>query len=282
MTILIEDVAKYCVYVLLVVFCWVSLLSVLCAMRIFLISKSGWTITKLVHCLIPLCLLARVNDYAVSISRAHYEMIIMPIQVQDWVEMLSGSLPVYMFFTTYILVCLSWFYVFKKSLSSSPDLFKQIMKLYLAINAFVYTIYITFVMLMVYLPHYRFEAHLVETFYSATISVMTGAAFAFYGRQLYSRVHAGTAINGTKLMVANKVVYTAVICTAVFFLRAAMIVSNFLFLRKPLFMLLQTLLWSVFIELLPCMAILVLLGRTAVPRKSTMMDTETQRLVSYK
>jgi len=229
----------------------------------------------MVHFLIPLCLLARIGDLVLRLQRSHFDAVIMPVDHQDWLEMLTSSLPVYLFFTTYILVCLSWFYLFKKSFTNSPDLFWEIMKLYLVVNAFVYSFYTAFVILMCF-PAWQLAVHIIETFFAMAISLLTGLAFAFYGSQLFSHMHMNSvfAINPSKLVVAQKVRYTAVICTLVFFLRAFMIVASFFFLQSAVEMIFDNIFWFTFVEILPCLSVLAILGRTAPKTKAPRHETK--------
>jgi len=273
----LEVVGEYSLYVFLVSFCCASFISIACAMRLFLITKPGWTITKIVHCLIPICLLARTNDLTVNFLERDYKMFFRPAEHQGVWDMFFASLPVYMFFTTYILVCLSWYYVFQKSFSRSPLHLSHIMKFYLAINVFVYTFYVTFVVLMSF-HKLRKTTHIVETTFACTISILAGLGFALFGSKLYFRMRHLTVEQINKLTLKRKIGYIAIMCTFVFFLRACMIMISFFFFSKPYMLLINNIVWYIVIELVPSMAVLVLMGGN--PLNKVVSPSETQPFIS--
>eukprot|EP00026_Physarum_polycephalum_P013678 Phypoly_transcript_14104.p1 GENE.Phypoly_transcript_14104~~Phypoly_transcript_14104.p1 ORF type:complete len:199 (+),score=5.70 Phypoly_transcript_14104:154-750(+) len=168
------------------------------AWRIFKTSKGKWTITKIVHCLIPVCLLARMSDFVVNVVRARqHKVAFYNPEHQNSQEMFSASLPLYLFFTTYILVCLSWFYFCQQNLPNSTFLLRRILRLYLYINIFVYTCYIIFIIFLSQ-EKYRNTTHTVETVFASSISFCAGLSFAYFGRRLYLRMRRVSKLNVSK------------------------------------------------------------------------------------
>eukprot|EP00026_Physarum_polycephalum_P010835 Phypoly_transcript_11016.p1 GENE.Phypoly_transcript_11016~~Phypoly_transcript_11016.p1 ORF type:complete len:302 (-),score=14.46 Phypoly_transcript_11016:40-945(-) len=200
---------------------------------------------------------ARMSDFVVNVVRARqHKVAFYNPEHQNSQEMFSASLPLYLFFTTYILVCLSWFYFCQQNLPNSTFLLRRILRLYLYINIFVYTCYIIFIIFLSQ-EKYRNTTHTVETVFASSISFCAGLSFAYFGRRLYLRMR-----RVSKLNVSKKIGGIALMCTTLFFVRSCMTIMSYYLWKKPVPILIHNIIWFTLIELGPSIAILLLIGGT--------------------
>jgi len=241
-------------------FCLVFVFSVAFAVRVHLRSKH-WNVTKVVLFLLPVCLLARCLDLLRNYMVSREELIGRPVTQQTPLDMLSGGLPVYLFFTTYIQVCLLWFYLHKihkkdHRLSMSP--LKNFKLVSLVLNLLVYMCWAGFMVafFLTGLP----IIHEAETLFSTAVSVAAGLASFYFGKQLHSQMTNSLAAD-RRLMMIRKISYTTLICTFVFLIRAILIVFSFYYCRgaQQFDIILLNIIWWIIIEIAPTMMIILVM-----------------------
>lgn len=272
----IDEAAKFCVILFMVMFYCASTFAVLCCAQMLIFTRSGWNISKVLHCMITVCLILRSSDLTINFIVSGYEIIIRPPAHQSAWWFVSASLPVYMFFTTYVLVCLFWIYLYKDAYAYTTSIMRQIKIVYLCINIVVYGFWVSIVVgLFEAQPEYHFRIHAVETGFAASISFIAGTLFLVYGSKLYTRLKSLPAKSdpkkrlskryktgkgpSTKKRTIRRVGHLTVICTLVFLIRGCLILFSFFLFRTAFQMLVDNIMWYTMIEFVPSMSILILM-----------------------
>jgi len=249
----VDDIGTVALYLFMSAFYGLFVWSLFVCIRVWIVSKKGWTIVKVLHCLLPLCLAMRAADLTVNCVLSGNDIMTRPPERQSPWWMLSAALPVYLFFTTYILVCLLWVYLYCNNYRTAQFLMNQIKWIYLAINVFVYSVFSILMGLMfndkqgTNLRSY----HIVEACFATVISFCSGVVFLIFGLLLYSRLRMLQSLTEQRKRIAAKVGYTTALCTFVFILRSVMITVSFFLFLSPTKMLINNLVWYSTIELIP-------------------------------
>lgn len=154
------------------------------AVRISWREEAGgrWSVRKLMHWSLLVPLLARAVDMTVF----HDSYLSTPFAEQTALEVASGSLPGYTFFSTYSLLFCFWIVLYHSALGSparGANSRAHIRRVYLAVNAVVYAVW--FSLLAAYALARtgggRVAVHRAEFFFAAAIAVLSAVVFVVYG-----------------------------------------------------------------------------------------------------
>jgi len=227
----------------------------------------------------PLCLVSRLSDLILYYAFIDFEQLLRSTTTQSALLMVSGSIPVYLFFTTYILVCLFWIYLYYNSYMPAQYLVNEIRQIYGVINFIVYTFWAIIVILMLFEPHnVHYTIHAVETVFATIISFLAGILFLVYGVKLRAKLYMARVLSPNRMQLAKKVGYTTALCTFVFLLRGCMITLSFFVISKiPLAVYVNNVLWRVVIELIPSTLILFLIQNAESNASKVPTKRDSQR-----
>jgi len=206
--------------------------------------------------MLPICVLARCGDLLRNFKYDRNEMAGRPVWSQSPLDVLISSLPVYLFFTTYMQICLLWYYLPKMKSHGVHSRTKGLVVISVLINLFVYLCWISFI--VAFFLTAKKIVHTIETIFSTVLSVSAGMASLFFGVRLYIRLQ--NSLSHEKKTITRKILATTVICTFVFLFRAVLIALTYFFFSAQIQIVIFNLIWWALIEIIPVLAITIVMN----------------------
>jgi len=221
------------------------------------LAKKKRNISKVLMSTLPLCFLARSIDLTVTYLVTGYDRLLDDAIYQSPWLFISASLPVYMFFSNYVSVCLYWILLLHKNVYLPVGVNKNKIKLWtLIIYGILYGFWLGIVIAFFATPESQhLTIHTVETIYAALLSFIAGVVFVIIGPRLYSKLTA----HSSNLYSAVRVSYTTVVCTFVFLFRGCFILISFYLFTTKVESLVGNIIWFLVAELIPSSIIIAVI-----------------------
>jgi len=185
-------------------------------------QNTGFNVTKLFLALVPWTLLLRSIDYF------NNKQLLAPFDQQTYGEIIFGSLPGYILFTTYTMLIICWIALIHKANNNNENFVKGLWTIFGFVNVIIFVCVITFYILLV--PEdstTRLTIHKVEAIFATSLSIIVMLLFVTYGLVLYKKLSDkyGDSSEARRRM-ANKVGKTSLICTLIFLIRAIAVLGS--------------------------------------------------------
>eukprot|EP00026_Physarum_polycephalum_P019416 Phypoly_transcript_21415.p1 GENE.Phypoly_transcript_21415~~Phypoly_transcript_21415.p1 ORF type:complete len:175 (+),score=7.34 Phypoly_transcript_21415:69-527(+) len=112
-------------------------------------------------------------------------------------------------------------------------------------------------------------AHTIEAGYAAGVNLLMAFLFAFVGPRMFSRMKRAFALqnNPKERILMRRVGILSVVCCVSFFLRGLVLLLAFWIFTTPASAFIVTCCYLLFLEMLPELAILFVLGKRTKPKK---------------
>jgi len=240
----------------------ISLASLLKLIWVFCVSRPGWSVSKVVHCLVPVTAIPTCADlfyyYQGGDSRLYF--------LESWSKQspmltLLDASPGYIFISTFILLCLFWFKVYTSAFLKKNVIQSTMLRMYLAINGVLYAFWITFMIIIFTSAKHRAAVHTVEAVFTISVTALMGIVFLICGLKLYLQLRQLPTRSQETLDIARKVGLLTVVFSVVFILRAPIIYVGFFKEFPPALSYSTRLLTPILLQALPTCLTLLLLGK---------------------
>jgi hypothetical protein len=170
-----------------------------------------WTVSKIIKCLLPWCLLSVLVDLAFNWDSNYF------LQPQSSLKLgpiFLGGLPGYIFFSTYTLLVLFWIFLYHKAhVLHAESIMKSVKWSWLILNAVVYTIW--FVLLLVMLIFQLLDdmdalgvTHTVEAVYAASLNLGVALLFIVYGIRMICSMRKKPIMSASGIRVSRQVLWS--------------------------------------------------------------------------
>lgn len=260
----------------------ISFISIAKLIWLFKTDKShGWNVSKVVHCMIPFTVIPMSMDqfyYYMNDMATFY--FLESYQDQDIDQMAFDAIPGYVFISVYILLCLFWLEVYPTVYMEREVVQSRLRKVYIIINAVLYSFWFTFLMLVGLAPkHIGYIAHMTEAWFTLSVSSIMGILYLVVGTKLYFRLSKMGVKSPSALHVAKKVGLLTAIFSLVFILRAPLIYVGFFHKYPPVANYIIHIFFPVVLTGIPTLLVIFLLGNKSKP--STEYARINAQYVSY-
>jgi len=186
------------------------------------------------------------------------------IAYQTPYDVILGGLPGYIFFSTYVILAIFWYILYNRAHDESTAIIRRIRVFYIIMNLFVYSIWITLLILMfLYQGNdlLKMYFHSAEAIFAACIGIFASLATSFLGGRVYFKLASLPCISSVRLEIARKIGILTGVLTALFFLRSVMILLDFFVFHDAMDNLISKLIFQIIFELFGSVVILYVLNR---------------------
>jgi len=192
------------------------------------------------------------------------------------VSILLGSIPGYLFFSTFLVLSLFWVLLYHRSYDKDTFFVRKIHIVYLVINGLVYTVWLTLLLLMLCVPDATFMrvVHSMLITWAVTVSFAVSVSFLVYAIRVHLSLRQLNIANNDRLQYATKIGFLMLLFTVVFALRGLFIFLVLYVFHGPIASLVSKLIFQVLLELIPIIVALFVLGA----RPKTNFDEYTSLL----
>jgi hypothetical protein len=224
------------------------------------------TIVKIIYALLPWAMLARMIEFITNITSGAENFLVAGIMTQTKAQIFFGSLPGYIFFSSYILLVLFWIILYYRSRDQDVQFLNKLSKIYLLLNLVVYSIYFALLAMLFTLPTNDVAkiVHPIEACYAGGLSIAAAIGFVIYGRRVYARLNYMVVASKTRQQMCRKIGYLTIVCSIVFSLRSIIIFLSIFVLRPDMVVLnlLSKLVFHLVCELGPTLTIIWFINKS--------------------
>jgi len=261
----LHQAAVFVTHLYFAIFLFFSFIAFTRLVRLWVVSKKGWDIKKIIHCMIPVGLLVRAAWFAILLERYytddHLLLLIAPLPEQTASSIVVGSLPGYWSISDYLLVCLFWVYLSQSSgYAQTSRAIHKIRNIYLAVNITMYSVWIALMVLIV-ICDCSSLAHTIEASFATALNLVMGIMFSVTGPRLYAKMRSSfNSHNPKQTLMQRRVGLLSIVCCVSFFLRSLVLGLSFFVFTTSISIFVATCCYLLLLESIPEMLILVVMG----------------------